>query len=188
MTECQNETMQEQLPLLARGTLSTSDAATLRTHVAGCEACAADLRLLERSARLFDQVTPRVDTAAILAKLPAAPGSRPVLTVSRGARRRFAPPRYALAAAASLVLVATLSLAALRDNFFGSAVQPDSLTDSNPTLVAALPVGLVGGNELGELGVDDLERLLRELDQLQATVAAEPVTMQRPVSSAPEGL
>lgn len=188
MTECQTETMQEQLPLLVRGTLSTSDAAVLRAHIAACGACAEELTLLERTARLFDQATPHLDTAAILAKLPAAPGARPALTVSRGARRTFAPPRYALAAAASLLLIATLSVGALRDTFFGGSARTDNLSDSNPTLVAALAVGLVGGNELGELGVDDLEMLLQELDQFEATIAAEPMTMQRPVSGAPEGL
>lgn len=187
MTECQNETMREQLPLLVRGLLSTSEAALLRAHVAGCGACADEMLLLERSARLFDQATPRIDTAAILAKLPAAPGARPALTVSRGTSRPFGLRRYALAMAATLLLVATLSLGTLRDTFRGTPAT-DITPDSGTPVVAMLPVGLVGGNELGELGVDDLETLLKELDQLEATVAAEPVTMQRPVSTAPEGL
>lgn len=188
MTECQNETMREQVPLLVRGMLSTSETIALKAHLAQCGDCAAEFTLLERSARLFDQATPRIDTAAIVSKLPSAPGTRPALTVSRGTRRGLGVPRYALAAAASLVLVATLSLAALRDNFFGTP-NTDITADSNaPALVASLPVGLVGGNELSDLGVGDLETLLQELDQLEATVAAEPVTMQRPVSSATEGM
>ena len=187
MTECQNESMREQLPLLVRGMLSTNETTVLKAHLASCAACAAELSLLERSARLFDQATPRVDTAAILAKLPSAPGARPALTVSRNARRTLGVPRYALAAAASLLLVATLSLAALRD-MFGTAAGTDIAPDSSTPTMVTLPVGLVGGNELGDLNVDDLETLLKELDHLEATVAAEPVTMQRPVSDAPEGL
>ncbi len=188
MTECDNDAMRDQLPLLVRGLRSTNEATQLKAHLAECAACAAEFNVLERSARLFDQATPRIDTAAILAKLPAAPGSRPALTVSHGRSRPFGLRRYALATAASFLLVASLSLGALRESFFGGKPGTDIVGDSSTPMVAMLPVGLVGGNELGELGVDDLETLLKELDQLEATVAAEPVTMQRPVSSAPEGL
>jgi anti-sigma factor RsiW len=188
MTECHNDTMQDQLPLLVRGLLPANEAMLVKAHVAGCASCATEIEVLERSARLFDQATPRVDMAAIIAKLPAAPGSRPALTVSRGGSRPFAMRRYALAAAASFLLVASLSLGALRESFFGGTPATDIAVDSGVPVAAALPVGLVGGNELGDLGVDDLETLLEELDQLEATVAAEPVTMQRPVSDAPEGL
>lgn len=188
MTECQSETMREQLPLLRAGVLGASEATALRAHVARCEACADELAVLERSARLFEQATPRVDVTAILAKLPAAPGARPALRVLRPAVRRFGLPRYAVAAAASLVLVASLSLATLRDDIGGTTPAIDIALDSNAPAVASLPVGMVGGNELSDLGVDDLQMLLAELDQLEATVAAEPVTMQRPVSDAPEGL
>jgi hypothetical protein len=193
MTECQNEAMRDQLPLLAHGErstseLSASDIVALRAHVASCADCASELALLERSARLFAQATPRIDTAAILAKLPAAPGTRPTLKVVRGATPKLGVPRYALAAAATMVLVATLSLAALRDNFGNTTPSTDIGPDTSAPVVASVPVGIVGGNELGDLGVDDLETLLQELDQLEATIAAEPITMQRPVTDAPEGL
>lgn len=193
MTECQNESMRDQLPLLVHSELSASqlsasELVALRAHVASCADCASELLLLERSARLFAQATPRIDTAAILAKLPAAPGARPALKVVRGAAPKLAVPRYALAAAASLVLVATLSLAALRENFGNTTPSADVGPDTGAPVVASVPVGIVGGNELGDLGVDDLETLLLELDQLEATVAAEPITMQRPVTDAPEVL
>lgn len=180
--------MREQLPLLLRELLSAADTAVLRAHLSQCSACAAELRLLERSARLFEMATPRIDTSAIVAKLPTAPSSRPALAVSRGSRRPFGLRRYALAAAASLVLVATFSLGVLRETFTGSSGGRDIAPRRDAPMVAALPVGLVGGNELGELGEEDLETLLVELDRLEATVAAEPITMQRPVSAATEGM
>lgn len=186
MNECRNEAMREQLPMLLRERLSSVDTAVLRAHVSQCRACAAELRLLERSARLFELATPRIDTAAIVAKLPTAPSSRPVLAVSRSASRPFGLRRYALAAAASLVLVATFSLGVLREAFVEPSSGRDTGLGSDAPMVAAVPVGLVGGNELGELGEQDLETLLVELDRLEATVAAEPVTMQRPVSAATE--
>lgn len=187
MTECPNETMREQLPLLLRGMLSASEALPVKAHVASCASCSGEMAVLERSARLFDQATPRIDTAAVLAKLPVAPGARPNLTVSRGLNRPFGLRRYALATAATLLLVATVSLGVLRENFFGGSSATDITPDSGTPVAAVLPVGLVGGNELADLGVDDLETLLKELEQLEATVAAEPVAMQRPVSTAPEG-
>lgn len=188
MTECHDATLREQLPLLVRDALSAAEAALLRTHVARCDACASELRLLERSARLFDQATPRIDTTAIVGRLPAAPGARPRLTIASGASRPFGLRRYGLAIAASLLLFATISLGALRDSFWGTSAARGGASESGTAVVAALPVGLVGGNELSELGADDLETLLMELDQLQATVAAEPVTMQRPVNPETEDM
>lgn len=183
-----NEAMRDQLPLLAHGELSATAAATVRAHVASCAECAAELAVLERAAQLFAAATPRIDTAAILAKLPAAPGTRPVLTVSRGTRKPLGMPRYALAAAASLVLVATLSLGAIREAIFGGGNTTPVTVDTGVSVVATAPAALVGGHELDDFNVDELESLLSELDQLEATVAVEPTRIQAPVSTVPEGL
>jgi len=193
MRECHEMTERDALPLLLRGRLSPSEAARVRAHVATCAACAEELALLERSAKLFDMATPRVDVAAIVAKLPAAP-QRPALRVDRGGARRPLVPRYAWAAAASLTLVATLSFAALKGRVFdgtsGATVAPDTATPVQQVVQVAstAPVALVTGAELGELGSSELEALLAELDQFEATIAAEPVSMQRAVLDAPEGL
>lgn len=188
MTECHNENVRDQLPLLARGELTSATAAAVRAHVATCAECAAELAVLERAGQLFAAATPRIDTAAVLAKLPAAPGTRPVLTVSRGTRKPLGLPRYALAAAASLVLVATLSLGAIRDSIFGGDNASAVAIDSGVTVVATAPSALVGGQDLSDFDADELESLLSELDQLEATVAAEPTSIQAPVSNVPEGL
>lgn len=187
MTE-HNEALRDQLPLLAHGELSAPAAASVRAHVASCAECAAELAVIERAAQMFASATPRVDTAAILAKLPAAPGARPVLTVSRGTPQAFRVPRYALAAAASLVLVATLSLGAIRDSLFGDGTKTPVMVDTGMLVVATAPTALVGGHELDDFNADELESLLSELDQLEATVAAEPTRIQAPVSPVPEGL
>lgn len=200
MRECHEMTERDALPLLLRGRLAPSEAARVRAHVATCAACAEELALLERSAKLFDMATPRVDVAAIVAKLPAAP-QRPALRVDRGGARGPFVPRYAWAAAASLTLVATLSFAALKGRVFdgtsGATVAPDTATPvpSVPPVVPVVPVApaaqvpaaLVTGAELGELGSSELEALLAELDEIEATIAAEPVSMQRAVMDAPEG-
>jgi anti-sigma factor RsiW len=185
MRECHGMEEREALPLLARGLMGPVEAARLRTHVATCPACAEELALLERSVRLFDAATPTVDIAAIVAKLPTA-AQRPTLTVLRGGAARPRVPRYALAAAASLTLVATLSFAALKGRVFGEAgdgrVPPDTALPGTP----AVPVAIVGGTELADLGASELEALLAELDRMEATVAAEPISMQRAVLDAPE--
>ncbi len=211
MRNCENETMRDQLPMLAHGTLAPAEAAALRAHMADCEACAAELELLTRSARLFASATPHVDVAAIVAKLPMPPAAaRPALRVEQGGARtavrtRSAVPRYAMAAAASLVLVATLSFAALKGRVFGgmagSEIVPDTAGDVRGTsgtpgqtgseagteAVNTPPVALVGGAELDGLGEQQLETLLQELDRLEATVAADPISLQRPVTTTPGG-
>jgi anti-sigma factor RsiW len=194
MRECHETNERDALPSLLHGQLSAEAAARVRAHLAGCAACAEEYALLERSARLFATATPRIDVAAIVAKLPAAPAAaRPALTVSRGGLRAARMPRSALAAAASLVLVATLSFAALKGRVFGGGtsatdVAPDSAVPMATAPVAAVPVAMVGGAELGDLGSAELEALLAELERMEATVSADPVTMQRAVVNAPEEL
>lgn len=204
MTDCQNEMMRDLLPLLAHDALTGEEATALREHITTCAACAAELRAITAAATLFAAATPRIDTAAILAKLPAAPAtspaSRPVLRlepVAQRSRTSFRMPRYALAAAASLMLMVTLSLTVLRPIFFGVSPAVDitavatGAVDSavQPTApVEAEPVASVGGTEFKDLGVDELTQLLSELDKMEATIAAEPRSMREPITTTPEGL
>lgn len=196
MTECTDQTMQDLLPLDVRGALAAGASARVRAHVAGCASCAAERAVLETAGALFASLTPQVDTARIAASLPAAPAapvvapratSRPVLRLGRTARRAFTLPRYALAAAASLLLVATISFAGLRAFFADDlTVSPDSA--GNGALVAlAVPVELVGAGGLADLESDELRDLLLTLDEMELTVASEPVGFRRPVTILPEG-
>jgi anti-sigma factor RsiW len=200
MTDCTNETLRDLLPLLAHDALDGDEATALRAHLASCASCVSELRAIEAAAVVFAAATPRVDTAAILAKLPAPPSARPVLkleTTLRTSRSRFGLPRYALAAAASMTLMVTLSLTVLRPMFFG--VTPGvgiTSVDTGAVQVAVQsapsagtePVSSVGGAELTDLGVDELTQLLNELDQMEATIAAEPRSMREPITTDTEGL
>ena len=200
MTNCNNETLRDLLPLLAHDALDGTEAAALRAHLASCTSCASELRAIEAAAVVFAAATPRVDTAAILAKLPAPPMARPVLQLEptrRSSRPRFRLPRYVLAAAASVTLMLTLSLTVLRPIFFGVTPGVDIATvDTGGVEVAvqptpsagAEPVSSVGGTELMDLGVDELTQLLNELDQMEATIAAEPRSMREPITTDTEGL
>lgn len=199
MTECTNEMLRDELPALAQGLRTGPAAARAQAHVADCASCAQELALLQAAAAVFAAATPSVDAAAILARLPV-PAPKPALRalrVPRGAapaRGLWGLPRYALAAAASLTLVATLSLTVLRPVFFGTGpgvVTPvgvdsdagDSLSGS--TSVAVMPTVLVGGTELSDLGMDELSLLLEELEAMEATIAAEPVSWRAPVTDIP---
>jgi hypothetical protein len=187
-TDCTNETMRDLLPMLAAGALGASEAAALRGHLSGCAACQAELRLLETAGRVFAAATPRVDVEAIVAKLPLAPSARPALRVVRPTPRVLGLPRYALAAAASLMLVATLSLAILRDRNGSQIAVVDTASDSGYPAAAAVPVSMLGGGDLTDLSAAELRALLAELDQLEATIAAEPSRVQVPLIAAPEEL
>lgn len=188
MRECDELNVRDALPLLLQGQLAAAARERVRSHVSQCAACTEELALLERAAQLFAAATPRVDLAAIVAKLPAAPAAaaRPALSVVRGGAGRTAMPRYALAAVASLTLVATLSFVALRDRVFGSGMSDGAVAPDSAVPVATVPVAIVAGAELDDLGSAELEALLVDLDRMEATVAAEPVAMQRAVVNAPE--
>ena len=196
MTDCANDTMRDLLPLLAHDALDEAELAGVREHVATCASCTLELQLLTSAAAIFAAATPLIDTAAILAKLPtpgtaplthladlapSAPPVRPLLTVERGARlahqsisasRRT--PRYAIAAAASLLLMVTLSVAVLRPIFSGAPAAVDIAVDSGLPATPTVPVDLVGAEGLRDLGADELQTLLAELETMTATVSAEP--------------
>jgi anti-sigma factor RsiW len=200
MTDCHNETMRDLLPLRAHDALDGAEATAVRVHLASCASCEAELRTITAAAVLFAATTPRIDTAAILAKLPAAPAAPQALRLEPAAktsRAFFCMPRYALAAAASLMLMVTLSLTVLRPIFFGETPSVDIVTVDTGAVdvavqstapVGAEPVASLGGTEFKDLGVDELTQLLNELDQMEATIAAEPRSMREPITTSPEGL
>ena len=198
MTDCLNEELRDRLPLLAHGTLDAAEAEAVRSHVSRCADCRAELAVLEVSRRVIDATVPRVDSAVIVAALPA-----PRLTVvpGEGARAAAAPrrrgswmPRQYLAAAASLLIVASLA-----SPLFRGAIE-DPTVASGPDTSAAATSGQPGRGEspvstagfsvaagLGDLSDDDLTTLLAELEQLEATIAAEPTSLRTPLASAPDG-
>lgn len=189
MTDCGNDAMRDLLPLLAHDALEPAEAARVRAHLVGCASCAAELELVAGARALFAAATPPLDVEAIRRRLPMTPSpSGP--RVARPARSFFAMPRYALAAAASLILVATLSLTLLRPIFFGagSGGVDVAALDSGAVSVTRVPVSLLGASDLNDLSADELTLLLDELDQMEATIADEPFTMRAPLTQLPEGI
>lgn len=195
MTEhdCRDEAMRDLLPLLAHDALEPAEAAAVRAHLAVCGSCVAELAVIESASRAISASVPVVSTAAILAGVQRRTRlkvERPAVSPSSPrTAARWMPRRYAMAAA-SLILVASASLAVVARTFGGPDVTlTDSLTvaagDSAPAArVAAAGISVTGG--LSDLSDDDLSALLAELDQVEATVAAEPASMRRALVDDPE--
>lgn len=215
MTDCLNEEMRDRLPLLGSDALDASETAAVRVHLAGCAACREELRAVEFSRAVLAAAAPRVDVDRIVAALPssglrvvqgAAPKDAATVAGSRragpGPRFAFRMPRQYLAAAASLLIVASLA-SPLFTGVFRESVPvgtPDtSLTPVatavtvGPEVVPPVPGGasvttapaLAVEGGLADLSDDALSALLAELDAIEATVATEPVTLRRAIVETP---
>ncbi len=202
MTDCRMEEMRDLLSLLAHDALEPGDESRVRAHLDGCAPCRAEFALLGTLRARFDAATPAIDIAAITAAVQretippqaARPAARGGLTLERPAARRgnWMPRRY-LAAAASLLLVGSLSLAVLGRIFSGGEAGVDLdivalSSDSAPAAIAASAAGLIVADGLSDLDADALSALLAELESVEATVAAEPVSIRQPIVDAPGGI
>lgn len=208
MNDCLNDDLRDLLPLMAHDALSAAERARVNEHVAHCAACREELSILVATVTAVEAATPSVSVAAITAAVQRATIGEgrlveraPLRLHTRDARRAATPvrrtwvSRQVLAAAASLVLVVTLSLTVLTRTFGpsgGTTVDgmPDSsmgMTDSAGAarLVASSGLSVTGG--LSDLSDEDLTTLLAELEQVDATVEAEPVSMHRALVNEPEG-
>ena len=203
MTECLNEEMRDLLPLLAHGSLAAAEADQVRVHAAGCAACAAELAVLETSRLVLRAGAPRVDVMAIAqgvnrSMAGASASAAPMLRVERGgarpavgmARRSVWRSRQLLAAAASLLIVASLSLRLL-DRAPIADEGPVAIDTS--VAIGTLPAPLTAGGELSvgdalvDLTSDDLSALLSELEAFDGKITLEPATMRQPIVDSPEG-
>jgi len=198
MTECTNGELRDLLPLLAHDALEARDAARVRQHLVACAECRAELALLATARAAFDAATPVISTAAIVAGVQRA--TRPSVVqpsaVQRPALRRDygrrLMPRRLLAAAASVVFLASISLTVLVRTFGAPAVGGDSVMASGARdsaselrLFASAGLNVTGG--LSDLSDDELTTLLNELDSVEATIDAEPSTLRHALIEDPGG-
>lgn len=155
--------VRDRLPLLLHGALPRDEADAVRAALADDAALADELALL-RALREAHAEAPAIDTARIVAALPAPPRSRATI----GARPRFAAgyaqrvTRWAQAAA----VVGVLSVGALATRIGRDA--PDAAA---PTVVAH---ELRVGAPLDELSVDELRALANEIRTLDGLPSEEP--------------
>lgn len=203
MTECRNEEMRDLLPLLAHGSLAAAEADRVRAHIAVCTSCAAELAVLETSRLVLQAGAPRVDVAAIAfavsrganrdATVPTA-GLRLERGGAKAAPAAGAPvwrSRQLLAAAASLLIVTSLSLRLLSraPSTDDGPSGPDTATvvgTSSAPVAAASGGELSVGDALVDLTADDLSTLLAELDRFDGKITLEPTSMRQPIVDTPE--
>ena len=156
MRECDNAEMRDLLPDLLGDMPGRPELAAARRHVAECEACRAELALLESVRRAVP--APAIDAAPIAARIPAyrpAPRWQGVIRA----------PAFRMAAAILLVVgIGTLTSDA------PDRGAPDT-ADARP--VAAVPGELGVGTPLGELSEADLQRLVDEMGELEAVTSTD---------------
>lgn len=202
MADCTNEAMRDLLPLLAHEGAGGEDAAELRAaraHVDACASCRAELAMLRAAGDLIERAVPRVDAARIAAGVVAATRVRLVSAPPATAVRRVAPrmpsrwmPRRQAAIAASLVLVASASLAVVARTFGGpdratlDGARGTAVVDTSPVSRVSASAGISVAGGLSDLSDDQLVTLLAELDAVEATVAAEPQSIRQPIVDVPE--
>jgi anti-sigma factor RsiW len=202
MHDCPDGSMRDSLPDFVHGTLPEAERTRVAKHVVECEACAAEVALIEAAVRAFP--APAMDVGRIVAALP-----RPVQAVrtASGLRRH----QWRIAAAVSFIAVGLVSAAVFRNRLSPpsdaaprttigaparvapgtSAVVTPPNTASVPRAVraetarardgaAAARGGLtIGGSAM--LTDDQLQKLLDDLDGLQAVPNAEPDVSRRPI-------
>lgn len=196
MRLCDDITMQDALPDFAQGRCSDERAAAVRAHLTECPACAAEAEVLSHAGAVIAGATPRIDAARIVTAVEAGRASagpvQPAATPTVIRTRQWWASRQVVAAAASILVVVSLSIPVLRGTPAGAI--PEVSLDSGgtggdangATSVAGAPasVDLAGG--LADLSSAQLEALLTELDALEGTVRAEPASIAFPLIDSPE--
>ena len=199
MRDCGNAEMRDLLPDLLHAGLAPVTRAEVERHVATCDDCAAELRLLRR-AQASMALVPAVDVSRIVAALPRV-----------GARRRSSRfTGWRAAAGIAAVLLGAVSLRVVRQA--GTPVNEPATgsvaasapatagsatgTDTMATAVAAVPSSvasapraarapvptLTPAGGLADLSNDDLERLLGKFDGLTGVPDTEPDADVSPVT------
>ena len=178
MTDCPNGLMRDLLPEYALGVLAEEDAARVAAHVAECDACRAELALLARARASFALAAPRVDVAAIVSALPSPSPSRARGATAPSWVRRHAW-QYAMAAGLLLAVGGGIvwrgaphaTRAPLADTTLArGATAPESTAPA----AAAVDDGITFGGGLSDLSLDDLQKLMGQMDSVRTLPSRDP--------------
>ena len=177
MTDCPNGLMRDLLPEYALGVLGEEDAARVAAHVAACDACGAELALLARARTSFALAAPRLDVAAIVSALPSPPRSD--RTVAPSWVRRHV---WQYATAAGLLLAVGGGIVWRRAPQATHALQADTtlallgvaVPESTAQAVPASDDGITFGGGLSDLSLDDLQKLMGQMDSVRTLPSKDP--------------
>lgn len=192
MNDCINAEMRDQLPDLIHDRLSADARTMVLAHVEGCADCRDELQLLRDARAMLGRGVPRVDVAYVVGALPKAPAPRAAVKFESTRRVRSwndwriaAAVTLMIAGGGSYVVMQSGRIANPADTAIAQAsVQATSSASIDSGVIAAADLAApdddqpaaVGsmGARLGDLSEDQLNALLKDVDNLRAEPASEP--------------
>jgi hypothetical protein len=215
MNDCVNAKMRDQLPDLVHDRLSAADRVSVLAHVEACADCRDELQLLRDAKAMFAHRIPRVDVAYVVGALPKAPAPRAAVRLEP-ARRTRTWNDWRIAAAVTLLIAGGGSYAVVSSHRIDMVdtvvpastpvVSPSTPTTPTVAIVDSSPMPSVDqlvvpdddqpaatgslDTRLGDLDEDQLNVLLKDMDNLRAVPASEPepVSIRVDANSALEGM
>jgi hypothetical protein len=184
MNKCMNSEIQDLLPDLEHGKLSAAARQSVETHVAGCESCREDLRVIRtvKSATVF---APNINVDGVVRQIP--PYRMPVPTREMPARGRLT--EWLVAAAVGVLLIGAGTVLKDRQQ---SERYPTVAIDSPPSVNLPESVALVEPTpdlagiqatqtpaltlaaDVRDLSDGNLQQLMDELENFDALPNSEP--------------
>jgi hypothetical protein len=207
MNDCMNAEIRDQLPDLLHERLDPATRALVMAHVETCADCRDELALLRGMQDMLTQSTPRVDVPRIVQSLPssyAAPQKRWL------SWRLAAAAAVIAVAGTSLTLIRNRDTSVPATDSLVGAATPVAPVDTQPTrspertvVATTNPVDSqrqpshavargtdnAGGRELemtgrlSELTNEELETLLKEIDEMEALPLTEPEPAVVPITT-----
>src|SRR5256885_4038799 len=184
MNKCTDSEIQEMLPDLEHGGLAAVTRQSVEEHLAGCESCREDLRIIRmvKSASVFE---PSIDAERVVRQIP--PYRMPSLPREVPARTRVV--QWLVAATVGVLLIGGGAMLKNRQTNPGDVGLGPSRESGRPLIVAeSLPSPELGGTlpevrhtpalslvaDVHELSDGNLQQLMDEIDNFDALPNSEP--------------
>lgn len=179
MNECMNSEIQDLLPDLEHGKLAAAVRQRVEAHLAGCESCREDLRVIRtvKSAAVF---APSIDAESVVRQIP--PYRMPVPAKQMPARNRMV--EWLVAATVAVFLVGGGALLSNRqparnvaeiDTTGAHLPVPGVVLPATPTApVATHTPALSPAADTRELSDGNLQQLMDEMQNFDALPNSEP--------------
>ena len=179
MNKCSESAVQEMLPDLLHGTLAGDARGRVEAHLATCEECRKELKVLRtiQSAAVF---APTIDVDRVVRQIPPYRAIVPAVELPTRARRMS----WLVAAALAIVIVGGGSLVVMRENVPSGSIaavtpEPSAPIATQPTPVSAktpksVTPALALAADVDGLSDGDLAQLMDEMNRFDALPASEP--------------
>jgi hypothetical protein len=180
MNKCTNSEIQDLLPDLEHGKLVAAVRQQVEVHLAGCESCREDLRVIRtvKSAAVF---APSIDAESVVRQIP--PYRMPMPAKEMPARNRLV--EWLVAATVAVLLVgggallqkhgpatnvASIDTAAVAQE----SLPPGIVLPPNPTVPSVHTPALSLAADVRELSDGNLQQLMDEMENFDALPTPEP--------------